>query len=126
MTIYTTTTTDDTGWMVQDICRRCGGSHFIEQCPQVKAIEYDEQHRIKRIEFMTPGDYMPSISRGPVPLGPVTVRGPETPLTNPDSTAAPLPRPPYDITVTSTHTAQDNPNWHKTWTMCEPSNWIKL
>lgn len=102
MTIYTTTTTNAEEWMVQHICQRCGGSHPIEQCPQVKAIEYDENHRIKRIEFLTPGDYAQIIN------------------------IEPTFKPPYDITMTTTQTAQADPNWHKTWTMCEPSNWIKL
>jgi hypothetical protein len=93
MTVYTSTTTDATGWMVQHICPRCGGSHHIEQCPQVKAIEYDERHRIKRIEFLTPGDYVQTIN------------------------IKPTFKPPYDITATVTQTAQADPNWHKTWTM---------
>ena len=66
-----TTTTDK--FYVAVICRRCQGNHDIEKCPHVKAIEYDENHRIKRIEFLTPADYMPSVSSSSFPLGPVTV-----------------------------------------------------
>jgi len=102
MTVYTSTTTDATGWMIQHVCQRCSGSHPIEQCPQVKAIEYDEQHRIKRIEFLTPGDYA-----GPINIEPVF-------------------KSPHDIELITTNTTQDNPAWHKTWTILDPSNWIKL
>ena len=91
MTTYTTTTTSEQ-WMVTYICPRCNGSHPIEQCPQVKAIEYDEQHRIKRIEFLTPGDYMPGGDVGPAF------------------------KPPYDITLASTDVTQDTGDYHKTWT----------
>ena len=34
------------------ICPRCGANHRLEQCPQVKAIEYHEDGRtIRRVEF---------------------------------------------------------------------------
>jgi hypothetical protein len=35
------------------ICPRCGANHRLEQCPQVKAIEYHEDGRtIRRVEFL--------------------------------------------------------------------------
>lgn len=74
MNVTLTTTSGTTGdYMVVSICQRCGGPHTIESCPQVKAIEYDEKHRIKRVEFLTPGDYMPSVKPDPFPLEPITV-----------------------------------------------------
>ena len=34
------------------ICPRCGANHRLEQCPQVKSIEYHEDGRtIRRVEF---------------------------------------------------------------------------
>ena len=34
------------------ICPRCGANHRLEQCPEVKAIEYGEDGRtIRRVEF---------------------------------------------------------------------------
>jgi hypothetical protein len=34
------------------ICPRCGANHRLEQCPEVKAIEYYEDGRtIRRVEF---------------------------------------------------------------------------
>lgn len=34
------------------ICPRCGANHRLEQCPQVKAIEYHEDgHTVRRVEF---------------------------------------------------------------------------
>ena len=54
-----TTTADSKTWTVTSICPRCGGAHTIEKCPQVKAIEYRKNGSIKRVEYMTPGDYLP-------------------------------------------------------------------
>lgn len=34
------------------ICPRCGANHRLEQCPQVKAIEFHPDGRIKRVEFL--------------------------------------------------------------------------
>jgi hypothetical protein len=33
--------------------------HVIQQCPHVRAIEYHKDGSIKRVEFVTPGDYLP-------------------------------------------------------------------
>ncbi len=32
-------------------CPRCGGTHRLEQCPQVKSIEYYEDGSVRRVEF---------------------------------------------------------------------------
>ena len=39
------------GWYMTTICPRCGGGHRHEQCPQVRAVEYDRRGRIKRVEY---------------------------------------------------------------------------
>jgi len=45
---------------VEDICRECG-----KKLSDVKAIEYDDSGMlIKRVEFYTPGDQMPSLGGG--------------------------------------------------------------
>ncbi len=85
------TTTTTGGWYVAHMCPRCRGNHDLRECPQVRAIEYHEDGiRIKRVEFLTPGDYMPPVDNTPFPLGPVT--------------------------VTTTDTASYSSEWHKTWT----------
>lgn len=39
-------------YYVAAICPRCGATHRLEQCPQVKAIEYHVDGRtIRRVEF---------------------------------------------------------------------------
>jgi hypothetical protein len=51
---------------VEDICKECG-----KKLSDVKAVEYDDSGMmIKRVEFYTPGDQMPSLGGGlpwPVP-----------------------------------------------------------
>lgn len=42
---------DKVGYYVVPICSRCGNNHPLENCPQVKAIEYHENGKIKRVEF---------------------------------------------------------------------------
>ncbi len=43
------------------ICPRCGGYHQLAQCPQVKAIEYqDGSTLIKRVEFFELAGARPS------------------------------------------------------------------
>lgn len=37
-------------------CEWCGATHQTK-CPLVKAIEYHEDGRVKRVEFMTVADY---------------------------------------------------------------------
>ena len=49
-----TTTTSGDGYYVALICPRCGGNHYLEKCPQVKAIEYHANGKIKRVEFAPP------------------------------------------------------------------------
>lgn len=99
--------------MVVSICPRCRGPHPIEECPQVKAIEYDEQHRIKRVEFLTPGDYMPPLAGVPFPPSPDL----------PDIGGRPIVgdpvKSPYDITVTTDVTTMDK-SAHLTWTAPAP------
>lgn len=73
-------------------CRRCEGNHPIEQCPQVKRIEFDEAGQVKWVEFFAPGDYLPPIRREKGPFD-----------------------PPYDITVTSTFTTPYDMNKARAW-----------
>jgi len=52
-------------------CKHCGNTHET-RCPLVKSIEYFEDGTIKRIEYMTPADYitmplMPHYVPYPVP-----------------------------------------------------------
>ena len=47
----TTTAAPDDAWYVTTICPRCGSGHTLPQCPQVKAIEYDGDGRVRRVEF---------------------------------------------------------------------------
>ena len=61
MVTYTTTTVSD--YYVTIICPRCGGNHYLEKCPQVKAIEYHENGSIKRVEFLEP---LPPVSSASV------------------------------------------------------------
>jgi hypothetical protein len=42
------------------VCRRCGGDHEIVACLYVKAIEFDDDGDIARVEFLTPADYPPA------------------------------------------------------------------
>ncbi len=55
-------------------CPYCNGIH-AGVCPRVKAIEYHENGNVKRVEFLTPGDYMAPLHSSPFdkPLPPVTV-----------------------------------------------------
>lgn len=39
-------------------CQWCGATHQTK-CPLVKAIEYHEDGRVNRVEFMTANDYPP-------------------------------------------------------------------
>jgi hypothetical protein len=39
-------------------CVHCGGIHATT-CPRIKAIEYNADGTVKRVEFMTPRDYTP-------------------------------------------------------------------
>ena len=49
------TTTHTSGYAaVISICPRCGGGHALAQCPQVAAMEYYEDGRIKRVEYHAP------------------------------------------------------------------------
>ena len=66
-------------------CQFCGKDHG-KLCPAVKAIEYNEHGGIKRVEFMTPADYLAPISPSSLPIGPITFNpGPITynPLVGP-------------------------------------------
>lgn len=51
MITYTTTTTPLSFGYVALICEHCEGNHFSERCPYIKAIEYDETGKVRRIEF---------------------------------------------------------------------------
>lgn len=64
-------------------CAYCGGLHDAK-CPSVKAFEYDEQGRVKRVEFFAPNDYAPVMLYGP------------------HGTEMPRPRPWYQDPVTCT------------------------
>ena len=71
---YTTTNVGD--YYVALICPRCGGNHHLEKCPQVRAIEYHDNGKIKRVEFVTPP-----------PVSSVTVKPPDLPDWHTTSTA---------------------------------------
>lgn len=58
---YGINTTGSTVYHVTVICPRCGSAHPLEQCQQVRAIEYFQNGKIKRVEFLTPGDYLPVV-----------------------------------------------------------------
>jgi len=58
-------------------CQFCGKDHG-KRCPDVRAIEYHENGVIRRVEFMTPRDYMPSLAPMPSP-GLYPVKFGETP-----------------------------------------------
>lgn len=49
-------------------CGYCGNHHHAK-CPLVRAIEYFEDGRIKRVEFITPADHMPSLGPSPIDIG---------------------------------------------------------
>lgn len=53
-------------------CPRCQHEHPIFACPYVKALEFEDADLtlIRRIEFLTPGDY------GPAPAPPKAEKGP--------------------------------------------------
>ena len=59
--VTSNSTTDSTAYTICVICPRCGGAHRLEQCHQVRAIEYYQNGKIKRAEFLTPGDYLPVV-----------------------------------------------------------------
>ena len=42
-------------------CQYCGGTHG-PNCPIIKAIEYFPNGTIKRIEYMTPSDYLTPVA----------------------------------------------------------------
>ena len=60
---YGSTTTSDYVHVIYH-CRRCGGDHPIEKCPQVKRVEFYEAGGVKWVEFFSPGDYLPAMSGG--------------------------------------------------------------
>ena len=84
------TTTTTGGWYVDHMCPRCRGNHHLQECPQVKRIEFDEAGRVKWVEFFLPSDYLPPMQSEGL-------------------------RPPYDITVTSSFTAPYDPNKARAW-----------
>ena len=57
--------------MSELICMYCNGpDHGPQLCPYVKAVEYYETGKIKRVEFKTPRDYqMPPVASGGVSIG---------------------------------------------------------
>ena len=36
---------------VANICQHCEGNHYSDRCPYIKAIEYDDAGKVRRIEF---------------------------------------------------------------------------
>jgi hypothetical protein len=48
-------------------CRRCGENHDIVSCAHVKAVAFDEDGRIRRVEFLTPAD---CVVLNPLPTAP--------------------------------------------------------
>ena len=57
-------------------CMRCGGDHLVDACPQVKAIEFDGDGNIRRLEFMTPRDLVTISEKASEPERPYPRRGP--------------------------------------------------
>lgn len=51
-------------------CRHCGKSHGV-RCPEVKALEYFESGELKRVEFMTPADYLAPVMPAPLSTYPL-------------------------------------------------------
>ena len=47
----TTTTPTFTSGYVALICEHCEGNHVSDRCPYIKAIEYDDAGKVRRIEF---------------------------------------------------------------------------
>jgi hypothetical protein len=39
-------------------CGRCGQDHAIIACPEVKAVDFDRDGNIMRVEFLTPVDML--------------------------------------------------------------------
>ena len=90
---------------VEDICRECG-----KKISDVKAIEYDDSGlMIKRVEFYTPGDYMPSLGGG-IPWNPVPI-SPQPPV--PPYPGTPYV-PPYQPVWMKPETPLGNPEWTTT------------
>lgn len=50
MTTATTTPIHTSGYAAL-ICPHCEGNHVGDRCPYIKAIEYDDAGRVRRIEF---------------------------------------------------------------------------
>jgi hypothetical protein len=71
-TPYFPSTTAPTGWYVATICPRCGGGHAHGECPDVRAIEYYPDGRVKRVEYFE--------GTGRRLTGTVTVTWAKTPL----------------------------------------------
>jgi len=40
-------------------CQRCDQEHPLFRCPYVKAMTFDADHNMIRVEFLTPADYGP-------------------------------------------------------------------
>lgn len=53
-------------------CPRCGELHEIIRCPHLKAIEFEDGDGtlIRRLEFLTPADYVPAPRAAPAPEPP--------------------------------------------------------
>lgn len=73
-------------------CLHCGMGH-TGRCPQVKAVEYYPNGQVKRIEYVTPGDFVAPLG---VPIPPFK----------------PL-EPPYVVTVGGSHPTDTTITWTK-------------
>ena len=59
-TITTTESNISTTVPVATECPYCGKFHG-SRCPEVRAIEYFKDGTVKRVEFVTPGDWLPRL-----------------------------------------------------------------
>lgn len=61
---------NSTSAVAQNKCPYCGKLHDA-RCPDVKAIEYNADGTVKRVEFFSHNDYAPRIGPDPFALPPV-------------------------------------------------------
>ncbi len=54
-------------------CHWCGKHHEGVRCPEAKAIEYYPDGTIKRVEFVTPGDWQGTWKLTDWPIGTPTI-----------------------------------------------------
>jgi len=82
-------------------CQHCGSiAEHQGRCPLVKAIEYFENGMVKRVEYMTPVDYMSHVSTIPLPHNPANPVAPQSAFTTVTSWSPKYtPRPEANVTL---------------------------